>query len=46
MVSRPTRYFGLHAVETQLTQIELIDEDINDPDRIVCRDVLVESFGE
>src|SRR6266550_2662789 len=46
MVSRSTRYFGLHAVETQLLQIEFIDEDINDPDRIICRDVLVETFGE
>ena len=46
MVSRSTRCFGLHAVETQLLQIEFIGEDINDPDRIICRDVLVETFGE
>ena len=46
MVSRPTRYFGLHAIEIQLLQIELIDEDVNHPDGVVCRDVFVETFGE
>jgi hypothetical protein len=38
--------FGLHAIEAEFLQIELIDEDVDDADRVVFTDVVIQAFGE
>ena len=34
------------ALKTQITQLQFINEGINDPDGIVFCDVFIESFGK
>src|SRR6202041_2434547 len=44
MVSRPARGFGLHAIEAQDRQIQLLDKGLNGPHRIVLADVIVQAL--
>ena len=46
MICRATGGFRLGALEAQILQIELIDEDVDDSHRIIFRDVLVQALGE
>ena len=46
MVGRPARRRGCRAFEAQSLQIELVDERIDDPHRVVFTDVVVETLGQ
>ncbi|KTC61538.1 hypothetical protein AO287_08120 [Pseudomonas savastanoi] len=46
MVSRPASVSRNSTVETQIDQVEFIDEDINYAHRVGIADVFVEAFGE
>jgi hypothetical protein len=46
MISGATGRLWLNALEAQAGQVQLIYEDINDPDWVVFSDVIVESLGE
>src|SRR5262249_17992410 len=43
MVGGPPGRFRLHAIETERKQVKLIDKRIDNPDRIVLGDVVLES---
>jgi hypothetical protein len=45
-VPGPTCGGRIGALEAQLAQVQLVDEDIDDADRTVLVDPVVESFGE
>ena len=44
MIGRASIEAAVDTLETQFAQIEMLDEGINDPDRIVLRDVIIEMF--
>src|SRR3972149_6079045 len=44
MIRRPTGYLGLDPVEPKLSQIEFIDKNINDANRIVLADPVFQTF--
>src|SRR5207244_7341062 len=44
VISRPARLSWLSPSKPQLTQIQLFDEGVNHPDRIVVRDPFIEAF--
>ena len=46
VVRRSPRRRGIDAFEAQLGQIELVDEDLDHPDRIVFGDVVVQALGQ
>ena len=46
MVGGPAGDLWMHAIEAQLGQIKFIDEDVNRPDWVVFRNVVVKAFGE
>jgi hypothetical protein len=46
MVSRPAGRFGLRPLEAEPTEIQLLDEDFDGPDRIVLGDVIIEACGK
>src|ERR1022692_3644814 len=46
MIRRPPGRFGLYAFKTEPRQIQLIDEHINDPYRVILSNVVVEMLGE
>ena len=46
MVRRPPGCSGFGALETQLEQVQLIDEDVDDSDRVVLCDVVVQTLRE
>jgi hypothetical protein len=41
MVSRPPRFRRLHSLEPETTQVKLIDENIDDTDRIIGANVII-----
>ena len=45
MVSRSTGRLRFHPLETQFSKIQFIDEDVDQPDRVILRDVVVEPLG-
>ena len=44
VIGRPARASRIDAVETQLAQIEFIDEDIDHSNRVGISNVVVEAF--
>ena len=46
MVGGPADDPWMHAIEDELRQIRLIDEDVNRPDWVVFRNVVVKTFRE
>src|SRR5271155_3764132 len=42
MIGGPAGQLRDHALKPQLPQIQLVDEDVNHPDRIVLADIIVE----
>jgi hypothetical protein len=46
MIARPSRRLGYDPLETQLTQVQFIDKNVDHPDRIVLRDIVFEIFGK
>src|SRR5664279_485756 len=44
MIRRPTGYLGFDPAEPKLSQIEFIDKDIDDPNRIVLADPVFQAF--
>src|SRR5450759_2137728 len=44
MIRRPTGYLGFDPAEPKLSQIEFIDKDIDDPNRIVLADPVFHAF--
>lgn len=46
MVARPPRRLGHDAFETQMTQVQFIDKDVDHPDRIVLRHIVFDIFGK
>ena len=46
MISGPARRFRNGALKPQPFQVEFVNEDIDDADRIVFSHVIVEEFGE
>src|SRR5881392_2507699 len=46
MVSRPPRFRRLHTLEPETAQVKLIDENIDDTDRIIGANVIIEMLGE
>jgi hypothetical protein len=46
MISRPPGDLGLHTLKTQPTQIQFINEYIDDPNRVVCCDVIIQALRE
>ena len=46
MISRPTRRFRNDALKPQRPQIQLVDEDLYHPHRVVFSDVIVKELGE
>ena len=46
MISGPASFFRLHAIKAKLVQIQLIDKHVNDPNRIILSDVIVQMLGE
>ena len=46
VIRRAAGDFRLSALKTQIFQIQLIDEHVDDSDRIILGDVLVQALGE
>src|SRR6478735_3242557 len=46
MVARTARRLGNHAFKTQLAQVQFINEDVDHPNRIVLRHVVVKILGK
>ncbi len=46
MIGRPARRRRRHSVEAQTPQIQLVDEDVDHPDRIILGHIVVETFGK
>lgn len=46
MVTGTPGHLRLHALKSKRHQIHLIDEHVNNPDRIILGDVVVEMLGE
>jgi hypothetical protein len=46
MIRRPSSRLRIDTVETQLTEIKLVDKDINHANRIVRVDPIIQVFGE
>ncbi len=46
MVGGPSRRRRRHALEPKTLQVQLVDEDIDHPDRIILGHVVVETFGK
>jgi hypothetical protein len=44
MIRRPAGYLGIDPVEPKLGQIELIDKDVDHPNRIVLADPVFQAF--
>lgn len=44
MVGRPSRRLGDHTLEPQRSQVQLVDEDVDHPDRVLLGDVLLQVF--
>ena len=46
MIGRPARRSRRHAVEAKPPQIKFVDEDIDNPDRIILGHKVVETIGK
>ena len=46
MVGRTPGHLRLHALKAKALQIQLIDEHVNDPDRVILSDVVVQMLGK
>src|ERR1700682_2219246 len=46
MVGGTPGHFRIHTLKTQLVQIQLIDKYVNDPNRVILSDVVVEMLGK
>ena len=46
MVGGPAGDLWMHAIEAELGQIKLVDEDVNGPDWVVFGNVVVKAFRE
>src|SRR6202163_3356428 len=46
MIRRPASRLGIDPVEPKLGQIEFVDEDVNDANRIVLADPVLQAFGK
>lgn len=46
MVGGSARRRRRHALKTQALQIQLVDEDIDHPDRIILGHIIIETFGK
>lgn len=46
MVGRLVRDCGCDTVETRFLKVQLFDEDVYDPDRIVLSDVVIDAIGK
>ncbi|MGF6727828.1 hypothetical protein P3T43_007225 [Paraburkholderia sp. GAS41] len=46
MIGRATRESWRGAVESKFREIQLFDKGIDDPDRVVLPDVVIDAFGK
>ena len=46
MVSRSASRLWINTLETKTSKIKLIDEDIDDSDRVIFSDIIIKSFRE
>ena len=46
MIRRPARRFRHHTFETKLTKIKGVDKSVDDPDRIVLVDIIIQRCWE
>jgi hypothetical protein len=46
VVGRAARDCGRATVETKFRKVQFVDESIDDPDRIVLSDVVIDAFGK
>ena len=46
MVSGPSRRCGRHPLKPQPLQIQLVDEDIDHPDRIILGHIVIKTLGK
>ena len=46
MIGRTTRRTWFDALKSKHFEIEFIDERLNDSDRIILADIVIETFGE
>jgi hypothetical protein len=46
VVGRAARERRRGTVEGKILKLQLVDEDINDPDRVVLSDVVIDAFGK
>lgn len=46
MIGRPPCFCWLHTLETEFAQVEFVDKDIDNPNRIVLGNVIVQQLRQ
>jgi hypothetical protein len=46
VVARPTRRFWINTLEAHLSKIQLVDESLENPHRVLFTDVVIDALGQ